>query len=278
MSALPVVPISDGADGRLSDYRDLTDRQLRQLREHAEGFFIAEGELALRAAAEVGWPVRSVLLTAEKLASLEPVVDRLEATVFVAPRSVMDAVGGFKIHRGVLAAVARPDSRPWRQLIPHHGPVLLAEEVNDLENMGSLFRAAAAFGAQAVILSPRCADPLYRRCVRVSLGHVMRVPFAVADDWPEPLSHLSSAGWRVAGLSPVGATSLDDLPASRRTALVVGAEGPGLSARALAACTDTVRIEMSPAVDSLNVAVAAAIALHEVGRRARQGDTRQTAE
>lgn len=255
----------------MADYRDLTDRRLRQMRERAEGFFIAEGAIVLEALAETRWTVRSVLITPARLDALSDLVARLDAPVMVAGRGVMDAVGGFPIHRGVLAAAVRPAPRPWTELVDSGQLLLLVEEVNDLENVGSLFRVAAAFGAEAVVLSPNCADPLYRRCIRVSMGHSLRVPFAVAEDWPAPITELVNRGWTVAGLSPSASRGVDQLAEAGRVAVVVGAEGPGLRPQSLAACSTQVAIPMAPGVDSLNVAVAASIAMYEAGRRASPG-------
>lgn len=274
---MEVTEVTDPSDLRLADYRDLTDRRLRQLRERSEGFFIAEGAIVLEALAETGWTVRSVLITPARLEILSDVVARFDAPVLVASRQVMDAVGGFPIHRGVLAAAVRPAPRPWIEFIDSARLLLLVEEVNDLENVGSLFRVAAAFGAAAVVLSPNCADPLYRRCIRVSMGHALRVPFAVADDWPAPIAELSRRGWVVAGLSPAAPLGVEQLAGADRVAVVVGAEGPGLRPQSLAACSTRVAIPMAPGVDSLNVAVAAAIAMYEATRRASPGRSGQTA-
>jgi tRNA G18 (ribose-2'-O)-methylase SpoU len=261
--------VSDAADDRLSPFRDLTDRQLREGREREEGFFVAEGLLAIEALAGTGWPVTRALVTPSRAESHGDLLDQLAARgaeILVAERTVIDEVGGFPIHRGMLAVAPRPAPRSWQTIAARSHRLFLVEEVNDLENMGALFRVAAAFGVDGVILSPRCADPLYRRCVRVSTGSTLRVPFAVAPDWPAPLGDLAGDGWLSVALSPRGAVDISEVGAPERLALVLGAEGPGLADVTIGTCAMTARIEMSQGIDSLNVAVAAAVAAHATRR------------
>jgi tRNA G18 (ribose-2'-O)-methylase SpoU len=193
--------------------------------------------------------------------------------VYVAPMAVLQAVSGFHLHRGALASVARPSFPSMASLCSAASLVVLTEGVNDHENLGALFRNCAAFGVDAVLLDPTSCDPLYRRSVRVSMGHVLRVPFApLACSAVEGVGLLRSMGFEVLGLTPSPAASdVRSVPpapggggSGRRRALVVGAEGPGLSAGVLAACDRLVRIPMAPGVDSLNVATAAAVALYEL--------------
>jgi tRNA G18 (ribose-2'-O)-methylase SpoU len=182
---------------------------------------------------------------------------------------VIDRLTGFNLHRGLLAAADRPLSRRWSELVPTgSGRLLLVEDVNDQENLGSLFRSAAALGVDALLTSPGTCDPLYRRTVRVSMGATFRLPFAQMTPWPDALAGLAAAGWSVLALTPsADAVELDSVQGAAlrhaaRVAVLVGAEGPGLSEGALAAATGRLRVPMAPGMDSLNVTVAAAIALH----------------
>lgn len=181
----------------------------------------------------------------------------------------MAATTGFDVHRGVLALAQRAAPQPATLLVDKvaAGVVVVVEGVNDQENLGAIFRNAAAFGVGAVLLSPTCCDPLYRRTVRVSLGHVLRVPYARVEPWPEGLSELKEKGYELLALTPQpGAARVEEVACrlqGAKVAVVVGAEGPGLSAGALALCRP-VRIAMAPGVDSLNVAAATAVALHRL--------------
>lgn len=215
---------------------------------------IVEGLLSVEQLATSGLRVRSVLVTPAKRDRL-PTVD---APVLVAEPAILRATVGFDLHRGVVAAADRPPRNDPEVLLDGATRVLVIERVNDLENLGALFRAARAFNCDAVLLDPETADPLGRRPVRVSMGHVLHVPFARLDRWPDALELVKHAGLTLVALTPGGGPL--ELPP--RTALVVGAEGPGLSPAALAAADRLAGIAMAPGVDSLNVATAAAIALH----------------
>lgn len=198
------------------------------------------------------------------------------AAVYYAGQEVFDRIAGFHAHRGALALARRPEPRSVHSVVEGARLVVIVEGVNDHENLGALFRNAAAFGAGAVVLDPSTADPLYRRSVRVSLGHVLRVPFARAPTWPAGLEPLRQAGLRLVALTPGAQLSLDQMlaldgpgtgdvgvaePRVAGWALMVGSEGEGLSRAALEAADVAVRIPMAPGVDSLNVATAAAVAL-----------------
>lgn len=264
--------IGDPADPRLDDYRDLTAADRRPDRPGGRGLVIAEGVVVVRRMIDSPYPVRSLLGVPRRLAELGPDLADLDVPAYAAHPATMAAVVGFHLNRGVLAVADRPAPPDALALAAGARLVAVAEAVNDHENLGSLFRNAAALGVDAVLLGPRCADPLYRRCVRVSMGHVLRVPFApLPGAWPASLAALRAAGLTVAALTPAP----DALPlaaaglSGARTALLVGAEGPGLSPEALAAADLRVRIPMAPGVDSLNVATAAAIASYEVTRRLR---------
>ena len=270
-----LLPVADPDDPRVADYVRLTDPDLRRLREQgppgAGGFFIAEGSLVIRTlltSSPFAASVRSLLLTPVRYEALAPVLEGLEAPVYVADQAVVNEVSGFALHRGALASVDRPVLPSVGALCASASLVVMTEGVNDHENVGALFRNCAAFGVDAVVLDPTSCDPLYRRAVRVSMGHVLRVPFSVLpSSAAEGVASLRSLGFEVLGLTPAAdaedVRSLGD-PAGGRRALVVGAEGPGLSARVRAACDRLVRIPLVPGVDSLYVATAAAIALHEL--------------
>lgn len=261
-----IVEIDDPADERLDPYRGLRDADHRRAYENAAGVFVVEGERALVRLLEGGWPVESLLLLrakAERLAAQVASAAASGATVYVARREAFDAVAGFPVHRGVLALARRPPQREAMALARVARRVLVVEGVNDHENLGSLFRNSAAFGVDAVLLDPTSCDPLYRRSVRVSVGHVLRIPFAVLRPWPAGLEMLAGAGLPLVALTPGGSVELDEAAAllDGRFALMVGSEGEGLSAPALEAATLTVRIPMASGADSLNVATAAAVAL-----------------
>lgn len=250
-------------------YGDLLGRTSGRRADRHPEVFVAEGSRAIRQLLDAGWPVRSVLLSESRLANqpdLAADAAAAGAVVYVAARDVLDRVAGYRVHRGALALARRPPARAVGEVVTGARLVLAVEGVNDLENMGSLFRNAAGFGVGAVVLDPTCADPLYRRSVRVSVGHVLRVPFARAGFWPADLEILKDAGFAVAALTPGGevplARAVMAAGGDRRWAVMVGAEGDGLSAAALGAADVSVRIPMAPGVDSLNVATAAAVALH----------------
>lgn len=251
------IPVDDPADERLSDYVGLTDGDLLRGR----NAFVAEGVLAIRRLVASPYPVRSVLLADNRVDALADVLDGVSAPVYVAPQHVMNEVVGFAIHRGAVAAADRLPPPPLDAVLPAARFVAVLEGINDHENMGALFRNAAAFGVDAVLLSSDCCDPLYRRSVRVSLGHVLHVAFTTVDG----LDVLHGHGFTTLALTP--ATDAEpitavDMPA--RAAVVLGAEGPGLRPETLAAAHRRVRIPMAPGVDSLNVATAAAVAFHRL--------------
>ena len=268
-----IVPVDDPADPRVADYLALNDPDLRRLRERSGGreggFFIAEGTTVIRQLLRSPYRVRSLLLTPRRLAALAADLDGIEAPVYVGQQAVVNAVSGFHLHRGALASADRRPLPELAALAAGADLLVVAEAVNDHENLGALFRNAAAFGADGVVLDPSTADPLYRRSVRVSMGHALHVPFTRAPAWPDALPGLRDLGFEVLALTP--APGADDIRAvdvdpQHRYVLLVGAEGPGLSAAALAAADRLVRIAMAPGVDSINVAAATAVALHHLGR------------
>jgi tRNA G18 (ribose-2'-O)-methylase SpoU len=252
-----LIEIGDAGDPRLDDFRDLTDADVRPDR---RGVVIAEGVNVVERLARSPYRVRAVLGVPERLESLRPVLEPLDVPVYSVDKWTLSSVAGFRVTRGVLASADRPPQVSSAALLTQSERVAVLEGLNDFENLGALFRNAAAFGVDAVLLDPRCADPLYRRSVRVSMGHVLTVPFAVLDGpWPASLSALRD--FTLLAMTPdPAATPLREIDVPERWAVLLGAEGPGLSADALAAADLRVRIPMTAGVDSLNVATAAAIA------------------
>lgn len=266
-----MIPVDDPDDPRLDDYRRLNDPATRRRVERDGGYFVVEGVLPIRALLASAYRVRSLLVTEARAADLGDRLDGCDAPVYVAAREVLAAVAGFDLHRGAVAAADRRPLPDVESLLAGARRIVVVEDVNDHENLGALFRNAAAFAVDAVLLSPRCADPLYRRSVRVSIGHVLRVRHTRLEAWPDGLDLLGRAGFERWALTPAGDVELRDLTVPERLALVVGAEGPGLRDAALAAADRRVRIAMAPGTDSVNVATAAAIACwHAWGRSPQQ--------
>jgi tRNA G18 (ribose-2'-O)-methylase SpoU len=264
-----LIEVGDPADPRLDDYRDLTAADRRPDRPGGRGLVIAEGVVVVRRLIDSPYPVRSLLGVPRRLAELADDLAELDVPAYATDADTMATAVGFHLNRGVLAVADRPAPPDPASLAATARLIAVAEGVGDHENLGALFRNAAALGVDGVLLGPRCADPLYRRSVRVSMGHVLRVPFAALPGaWPRSLDLLRDAGLTVVALTPAP----DAVPlataglAGVRTALLVGAEGPGLTPEALAAADLRVRIPMAAGVDSLNVATAAAVAFHEMTR------------
>jgi tRNA G18 (ribose-2'-O)-methylase SpoU len=258
------LPIAEAADPRLDDFRDLmlADRVPQR------GVIIAEGVNVVQRLARSPYRIRAVVGVPAKLEALAPELAGLDAAgcevpVFEVDKWTLSDVVGFRVTRGVLASADPPPPVAAGSLIGAGSRFVVLESINDYENLGAVFRNCAAFGVDAVLLDPRCADPLYRRSVRVSMGHVFGVGFAVLDGpWPAALEPLHDAGVRLLAMTPrPSATALARLPVPPRWALLLGAEGPGLSETALAAADEWVRIPMADGVDSLNVATAGAVAL-----------------
>jgi tRNA G18 (ribose-2'-O)-methylase SpoU len=251
------VEIDDPADPRVADFRNLSDADVRADR---RGIVIAEGVNVVERLIRSPYPVRAVFGVPARIDALRPLLEPLAAPVYVADKWTLSQVVGFRVTRGVLGSADRPTGIGSAELLRSSTRIAVLEGLNDFENLGALFRNAAAFGIDAVLLDPTCADPLYRRSVRVSMGHVLRVPFAVLDGpWPQSLDALGE--FTVLALTPgAAATPLREIDVPRRWAVLLGAEGPGLSAAALAAADERVRIPMAEGVDSLNVATAAAVA------------------
>ncbi|MET8982282.1 RNA methyltransferase [Streptomyces sp. NPDC004539] len=262
-----LITVDDPDDPRLRDYTGLTDVELRRRREPAEGLFIAEGEKVIRRAKEAGYEMRSMLLSAKWIDVMRDVIDELPAPVYAVTPDLAERVTGYHVHRGALASMQRKPLPTAEELLHTARRVVIMESVNDHTNIGAIFRSAAALGMDAVLLSPDCADPLYRRSVKVSMGAVFSVPYARLETWPRDLDTVREAGFTLLALTPdEKAKPLDEAAPHKmdRVALMLGAEGDGLSTQALMAADEWVRIPMSHGVDSLNVGAAAAVAFYAV--------------
>jgi tRNA G18 (ribose-2'-O)-methylase SpoU len=254
----PVVPITvvESTDPRLADYRHLKDRDLS-----AEGGrFIAESERVVRRLLASGLQVHSVLVTPSRLSSLGAALDTVACPIYVAEQTLLNAVAGFHVHRGCLAVGQRP---PLSNVPETARAILVLEDLVDADNLGASVRNAAAFGADALVLSPRCADPFYRKAIRVAIGATFMLPIVRLAKLPDDLlalkqRHDFTAFGAVLG---VNATPLSAVGRPSKFALLLGSEGPGLSRAARAACDQLITIPMAPGADSLNVATAGAVAL-----------------
>jgi tRNA G18 (ribose-2'-O)-methylase SpoU len=284
-----IISIRDPADPRLSDYVRLTDTRLRTSLEAEHGLFIAEGTKVIVRAIAAGYPLRSLLVGESRRADLpellaeggagavgETLTHETPAPVYVVPDEVAEQLTGFRVHRGALAAMARKPLPDVAAVIATARRIVVLEDLVDHGNVGAIFRCAAALGVGAVVLSPRCADPLYRRAVKVSMGSVFAIPYARMTEWYHGLEELRESGFRVLALTPdEKATPIGEALASAgdKVALLLGTEGDGLSSRWLRDADEAVRIPMQPGareagVDSLNVVAAAAIACHRLAGNA----------
>ncbi|MFD5650894.1 TrmH family RNA methyltransferase [Streptomyces sp. NPDC127039] len=289
-----LITIDDPDDPRLHDYTGLTDVELRRRREPAEGLFIAEGEKVIRRAGEAGYAMRSMLLSAKWVDTMRDIIDAAPAPVYVVDPALAERVTGYHVHRGALASMQRKPLDTAAGLLTTARRVVVMESVNDHTNIGAMlplglqeragqcriaifedivdhanlgaaFRNAAALGVNAVFLTPRCADPLYRRAVKVSMGAVLSVPYARFESWPRDAEVIRKEGFVLAALTlSADSITLDELAGRRyeKLALMLGTEGEGLSAGALLAADEHVRIPMDADIDSLNVAAASAVAFY----------------
>ena len=265
---MPIIRVDDPGDSRIAPYRNVPDPDLLI----QNGLFVAEGRMVVRRLIEgQRFSVQSVMVNDAALVPLREVLTtRDELPVYVVPQAVIDGITGFNIHRGCLAIAERPRPRDWRDVMRGARRAIALERIANADNVGSVFRSAAAFGVDAVLLERTCTDPLYRKAIRTSMGAALSVPFARTEPWPDALQELSRDDWNVVAMT----TSRDAPPLSqiatdvsaRPFVVVVGHEGDGLSEVALAACTHHARIPMTNIVDSLNVATAAAIALYELSQ------------
>jgi tRNA G18 (ribose-2'-O)-methylase SpoU len=270
MPRVSIIRIDSEDDERLAEFRNVPDpERLTRL-----GLFVAEGRLVVARLLASGLNTRAVLVTEPALASLREWLTSHTVHVYVVPQTMMNAVAGFNFHRGCLAIGVRPPARDWREIVGGSTPRDLArgarlvalERVGNADNVGSIFRNAAAFGVNGVLLQADCADPLYRKAIRTSMAASLTVPYATVP-WPDALRELTRDGWNTVAMTPAGnAPLLRDVAAtlSSRVAIVLGHEGEGLTDEATAVCTHRARIAMANGVDSLNVATAAAVALYEI--------------
>ena len=261
------VEVSDPADPRLADYRNVPDPELLRDR----GLFIAEGRLVVRRLLTGSrFTARSVLVTRVAHDSLRDVLLSASLPVYLVPQSVITEIAGFNIHRGCLAVGERRPDDSWRHAAMAASTIVVLERVANADNIGAVFRSAAAFGGEPVLLDPTSTDPLYRKAIRTSMGAALAVPFARLAPWPAALRELAATGVALVGMTTSArAGTLSEIAgqvAGRRVALLLGHEGEGLSADALACCDYQARIPMAAGVDSLNVAMAAAIGLYELKR------------
>lgn len=272
---MPQIHIDSSDDPRVSEYRHLAAPESIRSRGH----FVAEGRLVVQRLIEDGrYGVRSLLVSPTARHALEPSLARLDpcVPVYVCALDLFLDITGFNIHRGCLALVERPPPTPAADVLALTDLVVVLEGVANADNVGGVFRNAAAFGAGAVLLSPGCCDPLYRKAVRTSMAATLTIPFARIDDWPGGLTVLRAAGFALVALTPrEPATSLDDFvrcAPPQRIALMVGAEDAGLTAAVVATADHRVRIPISQEVDSLNLSVATGIALSRLSRLTNLAD------
>ncbi|MBU6414014.1 MAG: RNA methyltransferase [Planctomycetes bacterium] len=272
---LETIVVNDAGDPRLADYHGLSDR----LGIHRGNRFICEGRLIVEHLVYSGYAIRSVFLAENWLERMGPTLALIPVGVpiYVAPEPVLDRIIGFAFHRGILACGEIVNPPTATDLIQRCSRLVVLEDLSNHDNMGSIFRSTSALWGSdtGVLLSPGCCHPLYRKSVRVSMGHALRIPFATLDPWPGGLQGLKASGFRVLGLTPgEGSVELRAAAAAlardQKVALLLGAEGPGLASSTLAKVDQRVRIDIAAHADSLNVGVAAAIAMYHLGV-SRQG-------
>lgn len=267
---MPIIELSDPTDLRVADYYGVRDPELVRRR----GLFIAEGRQVVgQLLAGRRFPVQSVLLTDTARHALSDVLSsRPEVPIFVVPAGLVRDVSGFHIHQGCLAIGARVPEPSWQQVSSGATRLLALEAVGNPDNVGGLFRNASAFGVRGVLLSPGCADPLYRKAIRTSMGAALEIPFTLLPTWLEALQQLRSDGWAVVAATPSFSgeplRQIAEVLRGRQVVIVLGHEGNGLSDKALDVCEMRARIPMGDGIDSLNVSVAAAIILYELARDA----------
>lgn len=264
-----LVPVEDPADPRLADYRDLREVELRTHVEVTEGLFIAEGEKVVRRAVSAGFRPRSFLMAERWLEGLGDVLSGSDAPCYVVTEGLAEQVTGFHVHRGALASLHRTPPKSVESVLAGARTVVLLEDVVDHTNVGAIFRSCAGLGVDGLLLAPRCADPLYRRSIKVAMGAVFTVPYARLTSWYDAVPALSAAGFTTVALTPApDAVDLEEAVAGRgRLALLVGTEGHGLSQRWLESADLRAVIPMASGIDSLNVAAATAVACYVARRR-----------
>jgi len=273
-----IVQVDDAADGRLSQYAGMTDMDARLRREGTEGFYVAEGSSVIARAIGAGHSAVSTLCIAKWIDEVGSLGLPESTPMYVADESVLRATTGFHVHRGALAIFARPKPLAVADVISGSRTVLVLEDLVDHANVGAAFRSGSGLGVDCVVISPRCADPLYRRAIKTSMGATLGMPWARATLWPDAINDMRTAGFDVWGLTPrERSTTLAEALALEhsRVAVVVGTEGAGLSEPALQACSRLVRIPMHNDVDSLNVAAASAVAMYAISSSAESRGERR---
>jgi tRNA G18 (ribose-2'-O)-methylase SpoU len=254
------IRITDPSDPRVALYRGVRDPELLR----AKGVFIAEGRLVVRRLLESPhFRARSVLVTPAARAGLADLLEwSADTEVYEAELPLFRELTGFNVHRGCLGIGERRGAAPsWQDVVRPARTVVVLERVGNPDNLGGVFRAAAALGADAILLSPGCADPLYRKSIRTSMAATLTLPFAVVDRWPGGLNELRSLGFSIVAMTPSGEEDIAGMQRPERAAILLGHEGVGLDPQALALSDRRVRIPMTPGADSLNVVTAAAVAL-----------------
>jgi tRNA G18 (ribose-2'-O)-methylase SpoU len=263
-----VIDITDLADPRLVDYAHQTDVALKKARGTEHGLYLAESLLVFERAMRAGHRPRSVLSlggSVDDALALLAQYDCTDVPVFSGPATLLEELTGYVLHRGLIASMHRPALAPPAELIAGARRIVVLENVADPTNVGAIFRSVAAIGADAVLVTPRCSDPFYRRSIRVSMGTVLQVPWTRVGDWDSTRQMLTDAGFHIAALALTDdAVDLRGFAATApdRVALVLGAEGDGLTPEAIAAANTVVQIPMAHGIDSLNVAATAAVAMY----------------
>jgi tRNA G18 (ribose-2'-O)-methylase SpoU len=272
---MPIISITDLADPRLADYAHLTDVALKKARGSEHGLYLAESLLVMERALRAGHEPRSVLALGGSVDDAVRAIGDRDVPIFVGPGELLEELTGYVLHRGLIASMHRPALPTVESLLGGSRAdgvtsggarrVVVLENVADPTNVGAIFRSVAAIGADAVLVTPRCSDPFYRRAIRVSMGTVLQVPWTRVGDWPSTRETLVAAGFHIAALALTD--DAVDLRAFAATApdcvaLVLGAEGEGLTPEAIAAADTVVQIPMAHGIDSLNVAATAAVAMY----------------
>ncbi|UYP19703.1 RNA methyltransferase [Rhodococcus sp. Z13] len=259
-----VIDIDDPSDPRVDDFRDLNSSDRRPDLPGGKGLVIAEGVFVVQRMLDSRFSPTALLGVGRRLEELAEDLRDVDVPFYRIDADTMAKVVGFHLNRGVLAAAHRPEPLEPGEILDKATTVAVLEGVNDHENIGSMFRNAAGLGVDGILFGKGCADPLYRRAVRVSMGHVLRVPFAHLDHWPQDLDILRSRGFQLISLTPnPSAIPLAEAMTGEKVALLLGAEGPGLTEATMQATDVRARIPMAPGTDSLNVATAAAMAFYE---------------
>lgn len=265
-----LIEVTDSQDPRLAEYQQLRDVQLRQSLETEHGLFLAEGEKVIRRAVTAGFRPRSFMLSPRWLEGLNDVLEKSEAPCYVVSEALAEKVTGFHVHRGALASLTRSQLPTIGEVLSGATTVIVCEDIVDHTNVGAIFRSAAALGVDAILISPRCADPFYRRSIKVSMGAVFSMPWTRLVDWHNALPDIAELGFTTVAMTLAkDSTSLEEATEGiDKVALVMGGEGHGLSPRWESSAQRRARIEMAPGIDSLNVAAATAVAAYVLrGRR-----------